>query len=124
MTITTADGKTTVSGNCISATDVIGGAIQWFVAIAGIVSAIFVVYGGISYATSAGDPSKLQKAKNMIIYALIGLAIVALAEIITAFVTNIIKDANNTTSTDSETSTLFIETKNTILKETTNEKIF
>ena len=60
----------------------------------------------------------------MIIYALIGLAIVALAEIITAFVTNIIKDANNTTSTDSETSTLFIETKNTILKETTNEKIF
>lgn len=124
MTITTADGKTTVSGNCVSATDVIGGAIQWFVAIAGIVSAIFVVYGGISYATSAGDPGKLQKAKNMIIYALIGLAIVALAEIITAFVTNIIKDASNaTTSTDSETSTLFIETKNTILKETTNEKI-
>lgn len=121
MTITTADGKTTVSGNCTSATDVIGGAIQWFVAIAGIVSAIFVVYGGISYATSAGDPGKLQKAKSMIIYALIGLAIVALAEIITAFVTNIIKDASTTNTTEEDTS--FIETNNITSKEILNEKI-
>lgn len=79
--------------NCVDATGVISGAIQWVIAIAGIVSAIFVVYGGISYTTSAGDPSKLQKAKNMITYALIGLAIVALSEIITAFITNMINNA-------------------------------
>ena len=68
--------------------------IQWVVGIAGVVSAAFVVYGGITYTTSSGDAAKLQKAKNMIIYALIGLAIVALAEVITAFVSNMIREAN------------------------------
>lgn len=73
--------------------------IRWVVGIAGVVSAIFVVYGGISYTTSTGDPGKLKKAKDMITYALIGLAIVALAEIITAFVSNIIREANQVSLT-------------------------
>lgn len=72
--------------------------IQWVIGIAGVVSAIFIVYGGISYTMSAGDPSKVKKAKDMILYALIGLTIVALAEIITAFVSNMIREANQTTS--------------------------
>ena len=72
--------------------------ISWVISIAGIVSAIFVVYGGISYVTSAGEPSKLQKAKSMITYALIGLAIVASVKVITAFVFNMIREANKTTS--------------------------
>lgn len=82
--------------NCAKdGSDLILSTIHWFIAIAGIVSAIFVVYGGISYTTSAGDPGKLQKAKSMIIYALIGLVIVALAETITAFVSNMIREAND-----------------------------
>ncbi len=68
-------------------------AIQWVIGVSGFVSAIFVVYGAIAYMTSAGDPNKLQKAKQMITYALIGLAIVALSEVIVAFVTNIILEA-------------------------------
>lgn len=80
--------------------------IQWVVGIAGVVAAIFLVIGGISYATSAGDSNKLQKAKNTIMYALIGLAIVALAEIITAFVSNTIRNAQQ--SQNQETS--YIET--------------
>lgn len=75
------------------------GIIQWVVGIAGVISAIFVVYGGISYTTSIGDPGKLKKAKDMITYALIGLAIVALAEIITAFVSNMIREANQVSLT-------------------------
>lgn len=110
--------------NCVkvsNAPTVISSAISWVIGIAGVVSAIFVVYGGISYTTSAGDPGKLQKAKSMIIYALIGLAIVALAEIITAFVTGIIKNADTSTSAI-EQKTSLIEPKNIILKETINEK--
>ena len=87
-----------ITGNCVDATDattVVTSTINWFIGIAGVVSAIFVVYGGISYITSAGDPSKLKKAKDMILYSLIGLAIVALATVITAFVSGIIRDANN-----------------------------
>ena len=70
--------------------------ISWFIGIAGLVSAVYVVYGGIMYVTSAGDPNKLQKAKQMITYALIGLAICGLAEIIVAFVGGMIHDANST----------------------------
>lgn len=75
---------------------VIINALQWAIGVAGFVAAIFVVYGGISYATSSGEAAKLQKAKQTILYALIGLAIVALAELITAFVSNIIRDATST----------------------------
>lgn len=83
-----------ISGqNCQNATDVVSRTINWFTAMIGIVSAIFVVYGGISYTTSTGDPTKVKKAKDMILYALIGLAVAALAGIITAFVTNIINNA-------------------------------
>ena len=46
--------------------------------------------------TSSGDPGKTKKAKDMIMYSLIGLAIVALATVITAFVSNTIRNANQT----------------------------
>lgn len=86
-----------VTSQCLAPGDIVTNAIHWVIGIAGAIATIFVVYGGISYTTSAGDPGKLKKAKDMILYALIGLAIVALAELITAFVSNIIRNANNGT---------------------------
>lgn len=80
---------------CVDANSIVTNAIQWTIGIAGAVALIFVVYGGISYTTSAGDPGKLQKAKQTILYALIGLAIVALAEAITAFISGTIRNADN-----------------------------
>ena len=67
--------------------------IQWAIGIAGVVAGVFLVIGGISYITSAGDSNKLQKAKSTILYAVIGLIIVALAEIGTAFISGLIRDA-------------------------------
>lgn len=84
---------------CVNPNTLITNAIQWFIGMAGVVALIFVVYGGIAYTTSAGDPTKLQRAKQMILYALIGLAIVGLAELITAFVSNMIREADNTAGT-------------------------
>ena len=69
--------------------------IQWVIGIAGIVAAVFIVIGAIGYLSSAGDPNKLKKAKDTIMYALIGLAIVGLAEVITAFVSSTIRNANS-----------------------------
>ena len=83
---------------CVDAVTLVKNLINWVIGIAGVVSAIFVVVGGVGYVPSAGDPGKLQKAKNTIIYALIGLAVVALSEIIVTFVSNIINDANPTAS--------------------------
>lgn len=69
--------------------------INWVTGVAGVVSAIFIVYGGISYITSAGDPSKVEKAKKTILYALIGLVVVALVTIITGFVGKTVRDATS-----------------------------
>lgn len=90
-------GKCT--GGCIDDPSVlVSNLVNWVTAVAGIVSAIFLVYGSIQYITSSGDPAKLKRAKDTILYSLIGLAIVALTLIITSFVSSTIRDANNTTS--------------------------
>lgn len=68
--------------------------IQWVVGIGGAVAAIFIVVGAFGYITANGDPNKLQKAKTTILYALIGLIIVALAEVLTAFVANLVRESN------------------------------
>ncbi len=54
--------------------------------VAGLVAVIFVVIGGINYMTSAGDPGKVKKAKDTILYAVIGLVVCALAFAIVNFV--------------------------------------
>ena len=79
---------------CIEPTSVITNAIQWIIGTAGVIALVFVVIGGIGYITSAGDSNKLQKAKNTIVYALIGLVIVAISEILVSFVAGIYNDAD------------------------------
>ena len=54
--------------------------------IIGIVAVVMVVIGGVSYATSQGDPGRLKKAKDTILYGIIGLVIVLMAFAITNFV--------------------------------------
>ena len=63
--------------------------------IVGIVSVIMLIYGGLRYILSGGDSKKVTDAKNTILYAIIGLIVVALAEIITAFVSNIIRESTD-----------------------------
>ncbi|MBR2708867.1 hypothetical protein IKE98_00850 [Candidatus Saccharibacteria bacterium] len=78
---------------CVTAATMISGTIQWVIGVAGLVAAIFIVIGGISYMTSSGEAAKVEKARKTILYAVIGLAIVALAEIVTGFVTSVINNA-------------------------------
>ena len=54
----------------------------------GIVSVVMIVVGGFRYITSSGEQEKVKSAKNTILYALIGLVVVALAQIIVKFVLN------------------------------------
>ena len=46
---------------------------------AGIIAVIIIIVGGIYYTTSQGDPGRVVRAKNTIIYAIIGLIITLLA---------------------------------------------
>lgn len=57
-----------------------------FSAIVGIISVVMVIVGGIRYITSGGDSSKVASAQNTVLYAIIGLVVVALAQIIVQFV--------------------------------------
>lgn len=52
----------------------------------GIVAVVVIIVGGIGYMTSAGDPGKVKKAKDTILYGVIGLAICILSFAIVNFV--------------------------------------
>jgi hypothetical protein len=54
--------------------------------IVGAVAVIMIIYGGFRYITSGGDSNSVGSAKNTLIYAIIGLVIVALAQLIVQFV--------------------------------------
>jgi heme/copper-type cytochrome/quinol oxidase subunit 2 len=57
-------------------------------AIVGIVAVIMIIFGGLRYITSGGNDSSVTGAKNTILYAIIGLIIVALAQVLVRFTLN------------------------------------
>ena len=50
--------------------------------VVGLLSVIFLIFGAFKYITSGGDSGKVTSAKSTILYALIGLVIVAIAQVI------------------------------------------
>lgn len=55
-------------------------------AIVGLAAVIMVIIGGFKYITSGGDSNKVAGAKSTIIYAIVGLLVVAMAQVIVHFV--------------------------------------
>jgi len=66
--------------------NVVKNIINLFSWVVGVVAVIMVIYGGFLYVTSGGSPEKSVKGRNTILYALVGLVIVAFAQIIVNFV--------------------------------------
>src|SRR3990167_277109 len=66
----------------------IGNIIDLLSVAVGIAAVIMLIVGGFRYVTSAGNQETVKAAKNTILYALIGLVIVALAQLIVNFVLN------------------------------------
>ena len=54
-------------------------------AIVGIVAVIMIIVGGLRYITSGGNDASVTGAKNTILYAIVGLVVVALAQLIVRF---------------------------------------
>lgn len=54
--------------------------------LAGAISVLIITLAGIQYIISSGDPQKTAKAKNTIIYAIVGLAVALLGSAFVAFV--------------------------------------
>ena len=55
-------------------------------AIVGVAAVIMIMIGGFRYITSGGDANAVSGAKKTVIYALVGLVLVALAQVIVHFV--------------------------------------
>jgi TRAP-type C4-dicarboxylate transport system permease small subunit len=56
------------------------------IAALGIVAVVVIVLGGVQYMTSTGDSTKVKKAKDTILYGIVGLIICVLAYAIVNFV--------------------------------------
>jgi len=93
--IRAANGCTGTS-ELAKAENVVAKIIDSILLVLGIACVVFVVFGGIQYMTSAGDSSKMTKAKHTILYACVGLVICVLAFAITNFVVDTVNKATAT----------------------------
>ncbi|MEX1995226.1 MAG: hypothetical protein WD887_00410 [Candidatus Saccharimonadales bacterium] len=79
------------SGECDDAgainkiNDIVHTVINLISAVVAIVAVVMIIFGGLRYITSGGNDASVTSAKNTILYAIIGLIIVALAQILVRF---------------------------------------
>ena len=77
--LNTYGGDTDLEGNIIN---IINGVIG----VLGLVCVVVMIIGGVNYMTSSGDTGKVKKAKDTILYGLIGLIVCVLAFALVNFV--------------------------------------
>lgn len=54
--------------------------------IAGALAVVMIITAGLTYVTSSGDSAKVAKAKNTILYSIIGIAVIIFAFAVTTFI--------------------------------------
>ena len=67
-------------------TDIINGLFT----LAGIVGVFFIVFAGIKFLTSGGDPVKVEQAKRTMTFAIIGLVLVVMSFFIVKLIGNVL----------------------------------
>mgnify|MGYP003990756505 FL=1 len=88
----TVSAQTTLT-NPLGTSDVrliIGRIIQGVISITGALVLLTIVYGGILWLTSMGNPAQVTKGKQVLIWSILGFAVIASAYVITDAVTNAI----------------------------------
>lgn len=60
--------------------------VNGFLALAGIIAAVFIVIGGFQYMTAGGDEGTISQAKRTILYAIVGLLAIGLSVVTVHFV--------------------------------------
>lgn len=83
-----------MTGGTVSLESSISNILNAVYLVLGIVGVVMIIIGGVNYAMSQGDPGKVQKAKNTVLYGIIGLVVALLAFAITQFVINAIQGTN------------------------------
>jgi hypothetical protein len=90
-TLAAATSKPNLTGSSIgvsnvSADKVLAGTLAVVYWVAGIAAVIVIIVAGIIYATSDGNSSRIERAKNAIVYSIIGLIVILGAFVITSTV--------------------------------------
>ena len=75
--------------------------------------------GGVRYVVSSGNQEQTKSAKNTIVYAVVGLVIIAAAQVIVQFVLN--KSSKATGSTKSVAPTISLSSKATTYHQATHQ---
>lgn len=70
------------------------GILNSIIGVLALVAVVVMIVGGVSYMTSSGDAGKVKKAKDTILYGLIGLIVCVLAFAIVNFVISQIIGSN------------------------------
>jgi len=64
----------------------VGGAISVVIWAVAVVAVMMIIYGGMQYVLSSGDAGKTKKARDTILYAVIGLVVALMAQALVYFV--------------------------------------
>jgi len=68
--------------------------INWFLLFLGLIATGFLIYGGFLYVTSAGNDENVKKAKNLIIYAAVGIIVIILAAVVVNALLDLVIDSS------------------------------
>ena len=86
--INQASGGTSEAQQKTNLDDTITTIVNVLSTVTGVIAVIMIIIAGYRYITSGGASDKVTSAKNTILYAIIGLVVVALAQVIVRFVLN------------------------------------
>ena len=85
-TIAKINKPSAISGNGSDLSNSVVNILNVIIGVLATVCVVVIVIGGVQYMTSSGDAGKVKKAKDTILYAVIGLVVCALAATIVNFV--------------------------------------
>ena len=74
--------------NGLQVSTTLGTLINVFTAIIGLIAVIMIMIAGLQFMTANGNAQNIAKARSALIYAIIGLIIVVLAQLVVHFVIN------------------------------------
>ena len=79
-------GSNCATGGGSTVEGAVKGAINILSILVGVAAVIMIIVGGFRYVTSGGDANATKGARDTILYALVGLVVVAIAQAIVKFV--------------------------------------
>jgi len=69
-------------GDARSTKEILQSIVKWLLSLVGTIAVISLLYGGFLYITSQGEENKVEQAKRIILYSVIGLLIIGLSAIV------------------------------------------